>query len=52
MDIKLPDEEFDQTGDIDLPIGADLFYDMLRSGRKTLPGNYPVLQETVLGWTL
>jgi len=26
--------------------------EILRSGRRTRPGNYPVLQETVLGWTL
>ena len=25
---------------------------MLLPGRRTHPGNYPVLQETVLGWTL
>jgi len=24
---------------------------MSRPGRRTCPGNYPVLQETVLGWT-
>jgi len=47
-DIKLADKQFDQPGDIDLLIGADLFYKMLRSDRKTRPGNYPVLQETVL----
>ena len=23
-----------------------------QAGRSTLPGNYPVLQETVLGWTV
>jgi len=51
-DIKLADEQSDQPGSIDLLIGADLFYEMLRSGRHTRPGNYPVLQETVLGWTL
>jgi len=51
-DIRLADEQFDQPGDIDLLIGADLFYEMLRSGRRTLPGKYPVLQETVLSWTL
>jgi len=50
-DIKLADEQFDHPGDIDLLIGADLFYEILRSGRRTRPG-YPVLQETVLGWTL
>ena len=32
QDIKLADEQFDQPGDIDLSIGADLFYEMLRSG--------------------
>jgi len=51
-DIKLEDEQFDQPGSIDLLLGADLFYEMLRSGRRTRPANYPVLQETVLGWTL
>jgi hypothetical protein len=30
-------------------IGADLFYEILLSNRKTRHG-YPVLQETVLGW--
>ena len=48
----LADEQFDQPGDIYLIIGADLFYEMLPSGRRTRPGNHPVLQETVLGWTL
>jgi len=51
-DIKLADEKFDQTRGIDLVIGADLFYEMLRSDRRTRSGNYPVLQETDLGWTL
>ena len=51
-DIKLPYEQFDRPGGIDLLIGADLFYDILRSGRRTRPVNYPVLQETVIGWTL
>jgi len=51
-DIKLADEQFDQPGSIDLLIGADLFYGMLRSGRRTLPVNYPVLQGTVRAWTL
>jgi hypothetical protein len=51
-DIKLADEQFNQLGSIDLLIGADLFCKMSRPGRYTHPGNYPVLQETVLGWTL
>jgi hypothetical protein len=49
-DIKLADEQFNEPGNIDLLLGADLFYEMSRSGRHS--GNYPVLQETVLGWTL
>jgi len=50
MDIKLADEHFYQPGNIDLLIGADLFYEISRPGRRTRPG-LPVLQETVLGWT-
>jgi len=48
----LSDEQFDQPGSIDLHIGADLFYDIPQSGRRTRLGNFPVLQETVLGWTI
>jgi hypothetical protein len=48
----LADKQFNQPGSIDLLIGADLFYEMSQTGRRTRPGNYPVLQETVLGWTL
>jgi len=51
-DIKFAHEQFDQAEDIDLLIGSDLFYEMLRSDRRTRPGNYPVPQESVLGWTL
>ena len=51
-DINLADEQFNQPGDIDLLIGADLFYKMSQPGRRTRPGNYPVLQETVLGWAI
>jgi hypothetical protein len=51
-DIKLSDEQFDQPGRIDLLKGADIFYEIMRSGRRTRPGNFPVLQERALGWTL
>jgi hypothetical protein len=51
-DLRLADEKFDQPGNIDLLIGADIFYDILRSGRHTHAGNFPVIQETVLGWTI
>jgi len=51
-DINLADEECDQPGSIDLLIGAQTFYEMLRSGKSTRPGNYPVQQETLAGKSL
>jgi hypothetical protein len=51
-DIKWVDEYFDQTRSIDLLIGADVFYAILLSDRFTRFGNFPVLQETVLGWPI
>jgi hypothetical protein len=48
-DIKLADEQFDQPGRIDLLLRADIFYEILRSGRRTYSSNFPVLQETELG---
>jgi len=48
-DIKLADELFNHPEKVDLLVGAELFYEMLQSGRLRLPGNYPILQETVLG---
>jgi hypothetical protein len=49
--MKLAEEQFNKPGSIDL-FGADLFDEMSRPGRYTHPGNFPVLQETVFGWTL
>ena len=39
----------DQPGNIDLLIETDLLYEMLLSGRRTRPGNYPFLQDS--SWT-
>jgi len=50
-DIKLVHDTFNIPGDIDLLLRADLFYEILESGRRTSP-NLPVLQKKVLGWTL
>jgi hypothetical protein len=50
-DIKLADEHFNEPGSIDLLLGAELFYEIMQSGRYTRP-NHPVLQETTLGWTV
>ena len=35
---------------IDILLGADVFFEVLRYDKKTRPGNYPVLQDTKLGW--
>ena len=43
-DIKLEDEQFDQPGSTDILIVAEI----LRSGKRTRPDNFPVLQGTVL----
>jgi len=50
-DIKLADEYFNLPGDIDLLLGVDLYYEMLRSGGLSRPC-FPVIQERVLGWNL
>jgi len=50
-DIKLAVDNFILPGDIDLSLGAEHFYEILRSGRRTRPG-HPLLQELVLAWTL
>jgi hypothetical protein len=50
--LDLADDMFHQCGSIDILIGADTFYEILLPIRKARPGNYPVLQETVLGWTI
>jgi hypothetical protein len=51
-DLILADETFNVPGKIDLLIGADIFYEIIRSDNRTRPGNYPVLQETALGWII
>jgi hypothetical protein len=51
-DIKLADEQFYEPGGIDLLIGAEIFYEILQAGRRKRQGDFPVLQETSLGWTI
>jgi hypothetical protein len=50
-DIKLADDHFNVPGSIDLLIGADIFYEILRSGSRARPG-FTALQETALGWAI
>jgi hypothetical protein len=46
------DETFKQPGQIDLLLRAKVFFSILLSRRQTRPGDYPVLPEMALGWTL
>ncbi|XP_049871187.1 uncharacterized protein LOC126370392 [Pectinophora gossypiella] len=49
-DIQLADPKFYQPSDIDLLLGADIFWDVLGSARIKLGKDKPILQETLLGW--
>jgi hypothetical protein len=48
--LMLADENFKRPNSIDILLGADMFFEVLRHDKKTRPGNYPVLQNTNLGW--
>lgn len=50
--LQLADPQFNQPGDIDLLIGAELFFDILRDGRIKLLDSTPALQNTVFGWVI
>jgi hypothetical protein len=50
-DIQLADEKFNEPSSIDMLLGAELFYEMLLPDQRTRCG-HPVLQKTVLGWTI
>jgi hypothetical protein len=48
--LMLADENFNNSTDILL--GVDVFFEVLRHVQKTQPRNYPVLQDTELGWII
>ncbi|XP_037870678.2 uncharacterized protein LOC119629338 [Bombyx mori] len=49
--IQLADPTFDVSSDIDLLLGADIFWDLLEQGRIRLPSG-PFLLNTKLGWVV
>lgn len=49
-DILLADPEFSTPGEIDMLVGAGIFWKMLRSERILQRRGQPVLQKTLLGW--
>jgi len=46
----LADDNFNRSNSIDILLGADVFFEVLRHDKKTRPGNYPFLQDTDLRW--
>jgi hypothetical protein len=51
-DFKSADQTFNTPGKIDILLGAEIFYQVLRSGQRTKRGNFSVLQETALVWII
>ncbi|XP_059045790.1 uncharacterized protein LOC131841487 [Achroia grisella] len=50
--IKLADPTFDQSGPIDMLIGADLFWDVILCEQTSLGSNKPKLHNSVFGWLI
>ncbi|XP_053682304.1 uncharacterized protein LOC128732893 [Sabethes cyaneus] len=51
-DFPLADERFNSPGEIDLLLGASIFYQLLNPERISLGPAKPVLQSTTLGWVV
>ncbi|XP_044729779.1 uncharacterized protein LOC123293128 [Chrysoperla carnea] len=52
VDLHLADPSFNEPGVIDLLIGADMFFDILRNGFVKLRSNLPAMQNTHFGWVI
>lgn len=50
--ITLADDNFDSPGQVDILLGADIFWDLLKVGQIKLGKNKPTLQKTHLGWVV
>ncbi|XP_058817756.1 uncharacterized protein LOC131681067 [Topomyia yanbarensis] len=50
--IHLADPEFHKPEKIDMLVGAELFFDLLKPGCLTLADNLPQLRDTHLGWVV
>jgi hypothetical protein len=50
--LVLADENFNSLNSTDILLGADMFFEVLCHDKKMWPGNYPVLQDTELGWII
>lgn len=50
--IQLADPSFFKSNDIDILIGAGIFWDLLCIGQISLGKNQPTIQKTKLGWVI
>ena len=50
--IVLADPEFHRPADIDILIGAEYYYELLRAGKIRMRNQTPLLQETDFGWII
>jgi hypothetical protein len=48
--LTLADPTFHAPANIDIMLGADVFYDLLLEGKKTGPRNSPIATNSKLGW--
>lgn len=48
--VRLADPTFNQTGDIDMLLGAEIYHSILEKGKIDLGVGCPSLQNTKLGW--
>lgn len=49
-DVKLADPEFNRRGRIDMLVGAEIFWNIVKTGQLKLGSNQPVLTDTKFGW--
>lgn len=50
--IELADPSFNLPGEVDMLLGAGMFWDLIKSGKITLAENLPSLRATELGWVV
>lgn len=51
-DIQLADPNFSIPDRVDMLLGAEVFFEMLKTGRMMIPNTTAVLQDTQFGWVL
>ncbi|KAJ8961472.1 hypothetical protein NQ318_014720 [Aromia moschata] len=51
-DVNLADPAFNESSKIDMLLGAQLFWRLIRMGQISLGKHNPILQNTALGWVI